>query len=288
MSSSIIFSIIRARRKRYIYSVSLAIIIFLFLFNLSLSQTLPEDAKRAIVRIETPDRQLGTGFIIQDSVIWKANFLVTNKHVVKNKNTDSYFDSIFVRMNTIEDGIVTSDQIMGTLYLKVDNIPLYLEHKNPNIDLLVIMLGDLPIGDRKIKNPINIDLGGLLAFNVPMIATRNQMDSLRIREGTSIQSIGFSFQNPEKEQYHISRYGKIALFNRKEISQYIEKPGPDSTITEKVTCQWMILDISARKGDSGGPVFTYPSNKAWLIGINMGTNSKLELGELSPKNWTVD
>jgi len=250
--------------------ILLAACMLILSYSYSSSQSIDEIDKRGIVRIETPDGKLGTGFTLSDSVL--GFFLVTNKHVIKSPKTGAYYDSVFVRTNMLDSGKVVATERKNTLYLYFKGHQLFREHKDSNIDLVVIQLGHVKVADSVILNPSNFEW--LYGLKMRTVADRGDLDSLQIRDGSFVQIVGFSFQAPQKPQFHISRFGHLALFSYKKIALYFQVPSGDSTIQERSVAEWLVIDIVSRGGDSGGPVFAFhPKNKTtWIIGIVKGSS----------------
>ena len=239
---------------------------FLIATHVVFGQSLAEFDKRSIVRIETPDG-LGTGFVLSDTSL--GYFLVTNKHVLQSRKTQQYFDSVFVRKNELsEEGKVIATDKKGTLYLTYENRKLYLEHEDPNIDLVFVTLGSFQVADTTVLNPSNYSKW-LFAFTMAMVADRQDMKRLSIRDGTPVQIIGFSFMTSQRPQFHMSRFGHVALFSTEKLTFRVTRQRDDCVCVEPVSAEWLVLDITSRPGDSGGPVLALlpGTGQAWLIGL---------------------
>lgn len=235
--------------------------------SVSFGQSLAEFDKRAIVRIETTEQGLGTGFLLSDSLL--GFLLVTNKHMLQSQKTQEYFDSVFIRKNELSpDGKVIATHDRGTLYLKYRGEKLFVEHKDPNVDLVIVGLGSFTVGDTTLFNPANYSQW-LFGFSMSMVANREDMKRLKISDGTRVQLIGFSFTTAQKPQFHISRFGHIALFSNEKLTFRIARHRDDCVCMEPVAAEWIVIDITSRPGDSGGPVFAIMpgSTHAWLIGL---------------------
>ena len=147
------------------------------------AQSLVESDKRYIVRIETPDGRLGTGFILLDSTI--GFFLVTNKHMLQSSETQEYFDSVYVRNNILKEGMVIATDEIATVYLRYLGQKLYRDHEDPDVDLILVQFGAVEVAGTTILNPRDF---GPLFFGYPMyqVADRSTVDSLNIRDGTRV------------------------------------------------------------------------------------------------------
>ena len=221
---------------------------------------------RSIVRIETPEG-LGTGFLLSDSSL--GFFLVTNKHVVRSSQTQQYFDSVFVRKNKLsEHNKVIATNEKATLYLRYRGWNLFVEHPDSNVDLVIVPLGLIALRDTTITNPANYT-PWVYGFKMSTVANREDMKKLKIRDGIPVQIVGFSFVTPQELQFHISRFGHIAIFPTEKLTFKIKKRHNNCECIESVTSEWIVIDITSRPGDSGGPVFAFPpeSGSVWLIGL---------------------
>lgn len=251
--------------------VTLLCSFLLISFTVCFSQSLPETDKRAIVRVETPEGRLGTGFLLSDSLL--GFFIVTNKHILQSQKTHEYFDSVFVRKNKLSDDkkkVIATDE-RATLYLRYGGSKLFAEHPDSNVDLVIVPAGKIQVGDSTIVNPRNYTQW-FFGFKMSMVANREDMTRLGIRDGTKVQVIGFSFPMPQKPQFHISRFGHVALFTSEKLTLRVERQRDDHRYMEAVTSEWLVIDITARPGDSGGPVFAIipGSELVWLVGLVKG------------------
>lgn len=252
------------------YVVTFLCSYLLICFTPSFGQSLRETDKRAIVRIETPE-SLGTGFLLSDSLL--GVFLVTNKHMLQSQKTQEYFDSVFVRKNILSDDkkkVIATDE-RATLYLRYGGSRLFREYPDSNVDLVIVQAGNIQVGDSTIVNPRNYS-EWFFGFNMSMVANREDMTRLGISDGTEVQVIGFSFNIPQKPQFHISRFGHIALFTSEKLTFRVERQRDDCRCMEPLTSEWLVIDITSRPGDSGGPVFAIipGSQNAWLVGLVQG------------------
>lgn len=229
-------------------------IIFVFAYLSVNALGLKDSDKRSIVRIETPEGH-ATGFLISDSMdSLKGAYLVTNKHVVKSRFTQEYFDSVYIRKNEIINEKVVATDVRGTLFLNYGNAQLYIEHDDPDIDLILIQVGPVIVSDNKvIDNPREFKIN--LRTDISAIATKEEFIKFDIMDGRHVQTVGFSFRLNQLFQYHISRFGDIALITNEKLTIPIKIQKNNCICVEQVTAEWLILDISTRSGDSGGPVF---------------------------------
>lgn len=221
-----------------------------FVYQPAPAKSLPEPLKRAIVRIETPEGKLGTGFVLSDSAL--GFFLVTNKHVIYSCSTMSYFDELRVRVNHLSaDGKVAAIDSAGKLLLTRNGQSLFVEHPSPGIDLVLVQLGYLVDLVGEFQNPSPFDV--IHGFKLSAVATRDDFKRFDIRDGTAVQVIGFSFQVRHEVQFHISRFGHVSIAPGVEFPLSIVPPCNSVPTTAKA--DWLVLDLTSRGGDSGGPIF---------------------------------
>lgn len=237
------------------------------------AQALPEAMKRAIVRLETPEAKLGTGFILSDSVL--GYFLVTNKHVIWSCSTGSYYDSVFVRKNAItQDGKVVATDQRSTLLLRRKGRQLFVEHPDQAVDLVLVQLGNIIDSDGSFMNPSSFEM--IHGFKTTAVASRSDFKNLAVGDGTPVQVIGFSFKVRQSEQFHISRFGHISIAPSSSFPLAIQSPCDSLPVERKA--DWIVLDLSSRGGDSGGPMFAFGPrlNELWLIGLVAAGNQAEE------------
>ncbi len=228
---------------------------------------------------------MGTGFTILDDSL--GLMLVTNKHVLKSKKNGKYFDSVFVRINSpLNSGKILTTGERAVLHLYYQGEPTFQAHPDSNIDIAIVQC---------FVKRFDIDTVGFnriftteyaVGWRPARLASRDDFKRLNIRDGTEVQVVGFSFKARQQPQFHISRFGKIALHS----SEGITLPFIDGVDTNLVNSEWLILDISSRQGDSGGPVFALlpDSDHAWLIGMVVGVQALNELCMSYPSYYILD
>jgi len=269
--------------KRIFFTI---IIFCILLPHLTYSLSLAQNNKRAIVLIISPDKY-GSGFLISYQGI--GLFIVTNKHVLTSDSSGQYYDSVFICENTISEGdIITETNKLKAVHLKYNDFSLMTAHDDPDVDLVLIQVGNitLPNGDT-LSNPVNFDK--LVAFNSKAVANRQDFKRLNIIDGKDIQLVGFSFFQDSEVQYHISRFGKIALRPNHSLTIIFDN-NRDSIPDDTVTSEWIILDITSRSGDSGGPVFLMEQGleQLYLIGFVKGNNADLQICYAQPSYYISD
>jgi hypothetical protein len=131
---------------------------------------------------------------------------------------------------------------------------LVVEYPQPDIDLVLFPLG--------LDNQSNRADSSVKCLPVENILGRDSLEKLGVGEGLDVELIGFSLSSslpPGSVHYHFTRFGKISLYNSRNLTLPI--------IGEKRTAHFMLVDLNARPGDSGSPIFTQIGGKTYIIGI---------------------
>lgn len=259
-----------------IHFIMIFLILCLFANN-GLSQDFKEEDKRCIYEIETPAGKLGTCFAITEKSLGKfGNFIVTCRHVIKDSN-GNYVDSIYLRKNKLlSSGQVVSNTSKFVIKLKMREVPLYIEHKNPDIDLIMILL--LP--------GINISINPneyYFRFNSSYLLSKDEIGSMNINEGIDVEIIGFSLSKSllyNGNHYHYSRFGKIGLYTTDIFTLKI-----DNILR---TANFILLDMPIRGGDSGSPIIAHINGKLHLLGFVSGYSPLIEYGIGFPSYYILD
>jgi len=248
--------------------------------SLCLSQYVShEEDKLAIFEIVQPDLRVGTGFALKDDSLGQV--LITCKHIIQDSN-GNYYDKIFVRRNRLlKTKQVISDTAGFYLFLKGINNNnnetkrFFYPHPDSNIDLVIIPFYYVGQSLNKYK-PI-------IYFEQDMVLDKNELDSLGINEGSDVEIIGFSLTSAmfmDKIHYHISRFGKIALYTTEIFPLMI-----DNMLK---SANYMLLDISIRPGDSGSPILAHIGDDRYIIGMVIGLSPDIEYGIGYPSHYIVD
>jgi len=206
---------------------------------------------------------MGTGICVSDSVL--GNFFVTCKHVVADDSGKFYAMARFFVSDTLQNGTVYST-------------PRYIE-----IDLHPERGGNVA------EFPAFIDLVGIFVFDKytrfseanlhytsyksQALLTRNRIQQLA-RPGTEVEVIGFELNLPGSKNYYFSRFGHVSLYPGDFIPLPVEG--------ESKIADFMFLDLSARAGDSGGPVFVHSLQGTHLVGIMSFVNESHEFSIVYP------
>lgn len=204
------------------------------------------------ISVEKEDKSkfcIGTGFLVGDlkeEIDGKkkyALYLVTNKHVVKDK------ESVFVGFK--KAGLVGSYEF--PLHLLQNGIKQYSEHPNKDIDIVAISINVNFLTNKNAKY-------SFFAVDEDFL-TISKGEKLGLFEGDLIYSIGYPMNlvgMPSKEP--ICRFGCISRIS----DLYI--PGhPEVNF---------IADIQSFPGNSGGPIILRPESDS-LKGTNPITQSYL-------------
>lgn len=252
------------------------LVLFLLLTSTSLAATttVSESLKVCIYEIYNPVvEERGTGFTLSDSVL--GFVLVTCKHVVQDAKGD-YVDSIFLRRNKLlADGETISDTSQFVVRLKIGEGFYFAKHPNPDVDLVM-----LPIAGWNTTLLAGESPYGLYS---QVVLNKEKMDKIGIREGTDVEVVGFSFSGllpRNRSHYHFSRFGKIGLYTTDKFTLKIDK--------EMKTANFVLLDMSTRKGDSGSPVFAYINENRYLIGFLSAVTPGMEYGIAYPVYYLHD
>ena len=220
---------------------------------------IPEEFLNSVVAIgqATPDgkkKWIGTGFIyahfvkkIDERQKNYVFFLVTNRHVIQNR------DSIIVRFNSNEDDNSKDLKIP----LNKEDQPIWTGHPNDKIDVAVLKINMQLIQDRGLRP------GFFRSDDHVMDST--EMKNAGILEGDFIYALGYPMGIVTKErQYVLVRSGIVSRIR----DLYDDRS------------KEFIVDAFVFPGNSGGPVLSKPeavgikgtgiSKSSSLIGIVKG------------------
>lgn len=203
---------------------------------------IPQDVKRAVTFIFVPDefdqpKANGTGFFTavknEDDPNLVNVYLVTAKHVLTNKKTNSRFKHVWVRINK---------KCAGSQYLKVTfsgaGSSRVFEHEDPNVDIAVIPA--LP--DRKIFD--------FKCIPENWITTKQMFNDLKIAEGDEIFFTGlFAGYYGNEKNYPIVRFGRVSLITDERI------PWRDKKDDKVKLLDLYLVETQSFGGNSGSPVF---------------------------------
>ncbi len=215
---------------------------------------IPQEYLNSVVAIGVVDaakkqkRWVGTGFIYARFVEQMGDnqkkymfYLVTNRHVIQNKN------QIIVRFSPSGDN--PSKDFPVNLYKDAE--PIWTGHSDPKIDVAVLQFNLNSVKDQ------GMDVGFFRSDDHTL--TCEQMKETGMAEGDFIYALGYpmGIVNAER-QYVIARSGIVAR-----IRDLYDKRS-----------QEFIIDAFVFPGNSGGPVLSKPE-AIGLKGTNIPKSPKL-------------
>jgi hypothetical protein len=233
----------------------------IFLSQLGRAETISENYKQYVYEIRSPGAKRGTALAIHDSLL--GDMLVTCRHVITD-STGRFYDSILVRKNVREpSGQMSADTTEYAVHLVLGQVLSVVEHPLRDVDLVVFPLGGVDNSGNK-----DTSISCLPSEN---ILGRDSLEKLGVGEGLEVELIGFSLSSslpPGSVHYHFTRFGKISLYNSHNLTLPI--------MGEKRTAHFMLVDLNARPGDSGSPIFAGIGGRTYLIGIVTAMSQSLD------------
>ena len=200
--------------------------------------------------LENQKRWIGTGFIVgrkeKDNPKLSTHYIITNKHVVKNKK------QILVRFNSFGDSFV-KDYVVN-LYDE-NHVAEYTLHPNDKTDIIALqIIPQTLINDKSIWGSFDLDDNTL---------ELKEMQKTGVEEGSLVYSLGFPMNLVDNIKTPICRLGCIS---RVSDAFLLHKGNP-----------LFLLDAQTFPGNSGGPIISRPeyvsiagtptNSSANLIGI---------------------
>lgn len=181
---------------------------------------------------------IGTGFLVKETVASVEHvYLVTNKHVVRNKS------ELIVRIPDL--GSANSFKDISVLLFEVDGSVAFSYHPNQFVDIAIISV------DRFL--PANAGLGFDLTSQSMSLKS---MSDNGIGEGDAIYALGYPMGMVDaKHSYPVCRMGCISL-----ISSAFDGLNPIE----------YIVDAQTFPGNSGGPIITGDNVMAGMSGKLIG------------------
>jgi len=221
-----------------------------------------------VIRIEDDSvhyRPLGTGFLLQDTAVYDGPLLITNRHLLKGR------DSVYLRFN-FSDGQAT--RLVARLR-RQDGTLTWKSHGDTLVDVAAAPLrSDLPVKSvfnryRRARVLRDVDLGDEVYF------------------------VGFPLAEYTHtgRNYPVLRHGVVSYISRETI---FAKSPPDSVILLR---DMILIDATSLGGNSGSPVLSVPKRgdtRAELIGIIHGhllrgdSGENLDLGIVVPMDRIID
>ena len=213
---------------------------------------IPVAFKNAVVAlgIDGSNREkhwIGSGFIVgrkeQSNPKLSTFYIITNKHVVKNKSM------LYIRFNSNGD-VSVKDYKIG-LNDKT-NKKQFSGHPHPDVDIVAIQITPQTlIEDKSIWGAFDLDDHAL---------TLEQMQSTGVEEGSLVYALGFPLNLLDKVKTPVCRLGCISRISDAFILKQQQMP--------------FLVDAQAFPGNSGGPIINRPEN---LSIVGTPSNSKANL-----------
>ena len=204
----------------------------------------------------------GTGFLVKDDLhsVTGSLFLITNKHVISADSAKRYdATSITVYGNVTRDGKTIGQRFEVPLIR--DNVYLWNEHPDPDVDVLAINVSSLLNSNPNLMH---------LAVSYELFADSTVIDSLDITIGEEVYTIGYPSKRYQGRTYlPIVRKGIIATMIGQE---YIDYPRLPDGNRRRRTNRGFLIDGATIPGSSGSPVVLRPTgerymNGDWVIGL---------------------
>lgn len=199
------------------------------------SATIPRGVQECVtfIYVNGNEKASGTGFFVgvkaQENPDRYVVYLVTAKHVLKDKEQCRYYNSISLRINEKAGGVFTVEiSLAGNIH----------EHEDPTVDIVVV--------------PVIINRERLEYKFVPdnMLTTKEKFKQNNIQVGDEVFFTGLfaSFQG-EKRNYPIVRFGHVALIADEKI------PWKNECTDQSEDRDLYLIESQSFGGNSGSPVF---------------------------------
>ncbi len=219
----------------------------------------------ATVLLQTPSGGRGTGFFVGRLVgpdQWRV-FLVTNKHVLDpEQSVRQSLDYVDLHINVNKSGRIVGEVIRFAL--KEAGVPIWGEHPDSNVDVLVIPVTHLFLSRNDIANKFVAE---------DLFAPAKTRAELDITAGEEIVVVGYpSGIRQGLTNLPLIRQGIIATRIGEELHE--EEPQPGGGIRIRKT-RGFLIDGATIPGSSGSPVVLKP-----VIGRHQGNN--IMMGDTKP------
>jgi hypothetical protein len=203
------------------------------------AQPIPQEVKSTIAFIFVPDTSgklvpNGTGFFVGVKDTSTSNsysvYLVTAKHVLLTDDNETFFPSVFVRLNRK----VGDAEILRLDLSSSGNRKNVFVHPDSTIDIAVIpALPDQKVFDFKF-------------LPNEYLTTKDEFVRMKIREGSEIFFTGLFIPHIGKHRnYPVVRFGRVALISEERVNW------------EGVMTELYLVESASYGGNSGSPVFFY-------------------------------
>ncbi len=208
-----------------------------------MATTIPQQVKDAVTFIFIKSDSgkpipNGTGFFVAIKNENAPNilnvYLVTAKHILLDKKTNSLFNSVYIRLNK-----KTGDSEVYEVPLHGPNALKVFDHNDPNVDIALIPMAPDP------------NIFDIRWIPEDMITTKEIFKKSKIREGDEVFFVGlFTPYYGSQRNYPITRFGKVALTTDEKI------PWKDKEEPFKMLDLYLV-ELQSFGGNSGSPVFFY-------------------------------
>ena len=240
-------------------------IVFFFVFFLTLlTKVLPQEEVgrvsekllKAVVRINTPANQTGTGFLISNEITdnrdtLRVVFLVTNKHLVGDWNVAD--GSISIYNDWIDVFLyrrVTSQQIPTKVHLKDKSGNILKEkfilHPEANIDIVLI----------NIFSELKADSIDFSSFDMTYLLPFASIKQWGTGLGDQIFALGYPLGVTSlKNNYPIAKSGYVASVPGEEFAINVNVINRNKQkVKTRLNGKILIIDGLIVGGNSGGPI----------------------------------
>lgn len=232
---------------------------------------IPAGLEDAVVLIEVRDkpndsssfRSLGTGFFLQDTATEADLFLITNRHVLSNR------DTVFVKINLPNGGLRLPAPLRDA-----SGVVYWRGHPDPSIDVAA-----LPV------------VKGLPVKALERFSRARMLNDVSL--GDEVYFVGFPLADYTRttRNYPVLRHGVVSYISRESI------PDPDTAKPNILASEMILIDATSLPGNSGSPVLSVPGlgeSRTKLAGIIQGhlslnrTGENLDLGIVIPTDRIVE
>jgi hypothetical protein len=222
---------------------------------------------KSTVPIQNSSGGTGTGFLLFRSTGKDEGrvFLVTNKHVVSPRSERGAVSSrIRCHFNTLEKDGTAGKAMMELMMVRGDGTPRFLEHPDPDTDVLAIDVTDVIV-----LNP-RIDKKWVKYDHCAGEAVREELD---ITVGEEVVTIGYPLGLRQGEtNLPLVRQGILSTHIGYRIRDAVREAGGAS---RERSLRAFLIDGATVPGSSGSPVILKP-----VIGRQVG--KELKMGTAPP------
>ncbi len=224
---------------------------------------------KSVVYIKNSFNQVGTGFLISKKMSNDKStvFLITNKHVLQNKETGEFSQSIAVRFYLKQSG--TSDGRIKWVSFPIFNNDKKIRdriflHPEESVDIAGLIVTDILVSHPELE-PMSIPESAIL--------TRERMEQEVINAGENVFILGYPAGIFSSANFlPLVKSGIISSATNEDLLLTLEK----TTIKGKI----FLVEAALFGGNSGGPVLIKPR---WKVTKDKETlRQSVSLGEGLP------